>query len=106
MTLLNPDNETAAVSLLLTLLPNLTSITLQDWTFVKQTLCDIVQRVAEVNRDPSSPCLGQALAYPEDCKLEHLDTEMSEDMNTYASFAMLPSMRYLRGDKVDGESFN
>ena len=103
MSLLNPDNEAAAVSLLLTLLPNLTSITLQDGTFVHETLSDIVQRVAEVNRDPSSSCFGQALAYLEEFKLERSDTEMSEDMNSYASFAMLPSMRYLQGDKVAGE---
>ncbi|KAI4179745.1 MAG: hypothetical protein L6R41_007663 [Letrouitia leprolyta] len=98
-----PFTPKNAICLLLTLLPNLKSLTLSTWSQSEVILHDIIRRVAEANRDPASPIHGKALTNLQDVSMIHWDTEMGVDIESYLTFAMLPSMRSLYGTQIVGE---
>ena len=102
--LLQPENEHGAVSLLLTLLPNLKHVFLEDWSHCADTLRHVVGQIADANRDPSSPDHGKALTRLVECSMNHGDTEMGEWIDGFGVFAMLPSIRTLRGTQICGEN--
>lgn len=101
--LLQPGNEHGAVCLLLTLLPNLKHVHLEDWSYCSDTLRHIVGQIAEANRDAASLHHGKALSLLAECSMNHGDTEAGESVDGYGVFAMLPSIRTLRGTQIRGE---
>ena len=101
--LLEPGNDHGAVCLLLTLLPNLKHVHLEDWSDCSDTLRHIVGRIAEANRATASPNHGKALSRLVECTMNHADTEMGESIVGYGVFAMLPSIRFLRGRQIYGD---
>ena len=101
--LLEPGNDHGAVCLLLTLLPSLRHVHLEEWSHCSDTLRHIVGKIAEANRDPASPHHGKALSRLVECSMNHGDTEMGESIDGYGVFAMLPSIQILRGRQICGE---
>ncbi|KAL9006360.1 MAG: hypothetical protein Q9188_000896 [Gyalolechia gomerana] len=93
----------SAVWCLITLLQNLTSLTLESESLAGSILADIVERVAEANRDPTSPSHGKALTKLRTLSATSDKPMYSAHLNFYRSFAMLPSMRSLRGCMSDGQ---
>lgn len=94
--------QNMAICLLVTLLPNLTSLTFSSWSQF-DILDIIVQRVARANRDPNSPSHGKALTKLQHVSIIHWDTEGGVDIDSYCAFAMLPSMRSLYGNQIIGD---
>ena len=103
--ILNPKYEGLAISLIATLLPNLRSIVTQGWLWgaASWRFSTMVGKIAEANQDPQSPNHNKALSQLEEFSMAHTDTEGGENISIYCSFAMLPSMRILRGTAIDGE---
>ena len=103
--ILNPQHEGLAVSLIVTMLPELRSIVTQDWTygFASTRLCAVIVKIAEANQDPESPNHNKALSQLQEFSVSHTDTEGGESITSYAPFAMLPSMRILSGTQVAGD---
>ena len=96
--------QSANIALLITLLPNLTHIASQSWFWgdVSETIRKTVHRVAQSNHDPQSPFHNMALTKLAHFSMHHTERKNGEDVNAYGPFAMLPSMRTLSGDFVDG----
>lgn len=103
--ILNPNHEGLAVSLIATMLPDLRSIVTQNWTrgSASSRLCAIVVKIAEANRDPTSPNHNKALSQLQEISMSHTDTHGGERISSYVAFAMLPSMRILSGTSIAGE---
>ncbi|KAL8942668.1 MAG: hypothetical protein Q9216_001522 [Gyalolechia sp. 2 TL-2023] len=93
----------AALCLLMTLLPNLTSLALTCWSPFEAILGDTIQRIADANREPSSPLDGKALTKLRKISIIYWDTEMGEDISCYRPFATLPSIQFLHGVQICGE---
>ena len=98
-------NQADAITILLLLLPNVESIVLQDGSCASFRLRSVVETVAAANRNPQSPDHGKSLNKLHEIFIEHEDTEMGEDVNLYGPFALLPSMRSLQGNQIDGLEF-
>ena len=103
--ILNPNYEGLALSLIATMLPDLRSIVTQDWTrgSASSRLCAMVVKIAEANQDPTSPNHNKALSQLQEFSMSHTDTHGGERISSYVAFAMLPSMRILRGTSIAGE---
>ena len=101
--LLEPGNDHGAVCLLLTLLPNLKHVHLEEWSHCSDTLRHIVGQIAEANRATASPNHGKALSRLVECTMSHGNTEIGEMIVGYGVFAMLPSIRILRGRQICGD---
>ena len=104
--ILSPKHEGLAVSLVTTMLPNLRSIHTQNWSFgvASKRLCATVVKIAEANQDPMSPNHNKALSVLQEVSLSHTDDSDGERISSYVPFAMLPSMRILRGIYIAGET--
>ncbi|KAG7006568.1 hypothetical protein G7Y79_00014g037430 [Physcia stellaris] len=100
--LLQPGSDHGAVCLLLTLLPNLKLVHLENWYRCSDTFRHIVGQIAEANQDPASPNHGKALSRLVECSMSHEDGEMGVLFDDYDIFAMLPSLRTLRGRQISG----
>ena len=103
--ILNPKYEGLAVSLVVTMLPQLRSIVTQDWSYgaASGRLCASIVRIAEANLDPKSPNHNKALSQLQEFSMTYTDTEGGENIAKYTPFAMLPSMCILRGTQIAGE---
>ena len=101
-------NQADAITILLLLLPKLEGIDFQEGTYQSSTqrLRSVVETFAAANRDPRSSEHGKALNKLRQIFIKREDTEMGEDMSFYGPFALLPSMRSLQGNRIDGESFH
>lgn len=99
------ENEGAAISLLMTLLPNLQSVNVWSWSTSpeKDRLHGIVRTIADANRDPASSNHGKCLSQLREVRIDHMDSHMGEHIEDYVPFAMLPSMRCLRGHMICSE---
>ena len=97
-----PGNDHGAVCLLLTLLPNLKLVHLENWYRCSDIFRHIVGQIAEANQDPASPNHGKALSRLVECSMNHEDVEMGVLFDDYDVFAMLPSLRTLRGKQISG----
>ena len=104
--------QSNTIALLITLLPNITHIASQDWFWddASQTIRETVHRIAQSNHDPQSPSHGMALTKLAHFSMSHTDIDDAdipegERFDAYGPFAMLPSMRTLSGNCVDGIEF-
>ncbi|KAG7005409.1 hypothetical protein G7Y79_00020g049370 [Physcia stellaris] len=99
--------ESATIALLITLLPNVTHIASQDWLLdhLSETIKKTVHRIAQSNHDPQSPSHGMALTKLTHFSMSHTGGKIGEDFDAYGPFALLPSMRTLSGDSVEGKGF-
>ena len=103
--ILNPKYEGLAVSLIVTMLPELRSIVTQDLSHgtAGKRLCAMIVKIAEANQDPKSPNHNKALSQLQEFSMSHIEFDGSgESISSYASFAMLPSMRILSGTQIAG----
>lgn len=98
-------NHMAATCLLMTMLPNLVSVALSGRPDEDCGLHNIVCQIALANRDPRSPYHMMALKLLREYSMEPDGDMDGEDVNCYSPFAMLPSMRSLRGYGVYGRKF-
>lgn len=105
--LCKPTGEVVAVRLLLTLLPNLQSIAFEGNSRRLPMLARAVERIAIANRDPTSPSHSKALVHLSKISMKSLDEdeESGECPCIYGPFAMLPSLKTVRGCQIDGASF-
>ena len=97
----------AAINLLLTLLPNLTSVLAQGWahSLSSERICGFVQQIAEANRESESPLHNKALAKLQSFTVCDSQND-SEHMDEFGPFAMLPSMRTLSAPRMASEYFD
>ena len=86
-------------ALLLTLLPNLDSITSIDSLSTETEMFEMVSRINETFRQDYQD-FPPALA-----KLTKIDIRDSQPLKIYEAFASLPSMRFLQGRQVIGDFF-
>lgn len=100
--LLQPGNDHGAVCLLLTLLPNLKLVHLENWYRCSDTFRHIVGQIAEANQDPASPNYGKALSRLVEFSMNHEDIDMGVWLDDFGVFAMLPSLRTLCGRQISG----
>lgn len=98
-------SESVAVTLLMTLLPNLRHIDLCSWSAGEDTelLHNVIYRIAKANWDSTSTDYGKALSRLQSLSMNAFEVEDGEDINGFIPFALLPSMRTLRGHKVRGD---
>ncbi|CAF9925266.1 MAG: hypothetical protein HETSPECPRED_005791 [Heterodermia speciosa] len=103
--ILDPQYEGLAVSLVVTMLPQLRSIVTQDWSYgaASGRLCASIVKIAEANLDPKSPNHNKALSQLQEFSMTHTEAEGGEPISRYAPYAMLPSMRILSGTQIAGE---
>lgn len=100
--LLQPKNKVYCVGILLTMLPNVESITITNMTDEAGPLVNMILAIAKANRDPSSPVHEKALSRLHEVALSaHLGEEAGETW-IYGPFAALPSMRSLYGSAIGG----
>ncbi|KAL8783155.1 MAG: hypothetical protein Q9213_004847 [Squamulea squamosa] len=104
--LCKPTGEVVAARLLLTLLPNLHTVAFQSNSYGVTKLLEVVERIAVANRDPNSSHHGKALGQLREITMDRWDTEFGEDPHVYGPFAMLPSVKVIRGFKIDGQYFH
>lgn len=100
--LLQPKNKVYYLAILLTMLPNLESITSTDMPNETEPLVDMIWAIAKANQDSSSPVHEKALAKLHEVALETYSGELGRELGIFASFAALPSMRSLYGIEIDG----
>lgn len=101
--LLGPMNRFYHLGILLTMLPNVKSITISDVLDKAAPMTEMIVAIAEANRDPSSPVHRKALANLYEVALETTHSRVSgEEMGIYEPFAALPSMRSLYGTSITG----
>ncbi|KAI4198192.1 MAG: hypothetical protein LQ350_005428 [Teloschistes chrysophthalmus] len=100
----NPLNEDAALCMLLSLLPNLREIEIDDLLHDRRFL-DMVQRAALANWDSESSSHKTALNHLKEIYLLRNENPYGMDIQYFAPFAMLPSIRRLRGFNIDGDTF-
>ncbi|KAL8674239.1 MAG: hypothetical protein Q9168_001364 [Polycauliona sp. 1 TL-2023] len=97
------------INLLMATLPNLRNLNTEDireYSGDGQKFGKFMWEIAEANQNPASVCHGKALTCLEAFSMAHTDTEFGEDIEDFAPFAMLPSMRVLSGTSIAGEFFN
>lgn len=102
----SPYDRSAGTAFLLTVLPNIESLTLCEFpTHLHECYLvrPIVERIAEVNRsiDPRSYYSGTALSQLKEVTFNFC-TFSTMTIRSYIAFATLPSMRALYGEKVTG----
>ncbi|KAL8927723.1 MAG: hypothetical protein Q9208_002138 [Pyrenodesmia sp. 3 TL-2023] len=102
--LLVPTNQYHHLAMLLTMLPNLQSITFTSMSRHSEPIRDMVRSIAAANRDPESPMHQKALAKLTRISVDRADTEMGEDITFYGPFLELPSIRSVHGRMIDGEN--
>lgn len=95
----------AFIGIIVSLLPNLQSITILDVSYRIERFRELVTAIAIANQDSTSEGHGKALTNLTECAVDRTDTEMGEDFTLYAPFAALPAMRSLHGNMIDGEDF-
>ena len=89
------------MGLLLTLLSGLVAVTIQNWSHKSEKVQEVVRQIAQANRNPESSSYQTALTNLNQFSIDSTRTIYGEDMQLYAPFAMLPSMRSLHGNKID-----
>ncbi|KAL8743250.1 MAG: hypothetical protein Q9184_008135, partial [Pyrenodesmia sp. 2 TL-2023] len=99
--LLVPTNQYHHLAMLLTMLPNLQSITFTSMSHHSEPIKETVRLIAAANRDPESPVHEKALAKLTKISIDRADTEMGEDITLYGPFMDLPSMRSVHGRMID-----
>ncbi|KAL9595988.1 MAG: hypothetical protein Q9219_006111 [cf. Caloplaca sp. 3 TL-2023] len=104
--ILNPSNEDAALCMLLTLLPNLKSLEIDD-LLADRRLLSIVHKVALAtqNHQVNQSYSGTALSHLREIYLLRDCNPYGEEIAHFGVFAMLPSMRLLRGFNIYGDTF-
>jgi len=95
----------AFIGIIVSLLPNLQSITITDASYRMPRFRELVTGIAIANQDSASEGYGKALTSLTEVVMNRIDTEMGEDFTLYAPFAALPAMRSLHGNMIDGEDF-
>ncbi|KAL9584821.1 MAG: hypothetical protein Q9212_001888 [Teloschistes hypoglaucus] len=100
----NPLNEDAALCMILSLSPSLREIRIDDLLDDRRFL-DMVQRAAMANWDPESSSHNIALNHLEEIYLLRDENPYGMDIQHFVPFAMLPSIRRLRGFNIDGDTF-
>ena len=107
--ILDPRRENAACALLLALLPNLKSLKMQDQSLEEgmEPIEDLVQRVAWSNINVMPTRHGKALSQLRELSIRSTDDEGGdrESMECFGTFAMLPSIRAIRGHMIEAEVF-
>ncbi|KAL8764698.1 MAG: hypothetical protein Q9209_007921 [Squamulea sp. 1 TL-2023] len=104
--LCKPTGEVVAARLLLTLLPNLHTVAFQSNSHGLTKLLEVVENIAMANRDPNSVHHGKALGRLREITMDRWATKFGEDPRIYRPFAMLPSVKVIRGFKIDGQYFH
>lgn len=99
---LDPTNKFYHLGILLTMLPNVESITITNGLEEAAPLTDMIFAISEANRDPSSPVHRKTLANLHEVALETISGYPGEDKRIYEYFAALPSMRSLYGKVILG----
>lgn len=101
--LLRPMNRFYHFGMLLTMLPNIQSITISNVLDKAAPMTDMIFAIAEANRDSSSPVHRKALAHIHKVAFETTHSRVSdEEMRMYEPFAALPSIRSLYGNSITG----
>lgn len=98
-----PTNQYHHLAMLLTMLPNLQTITLTSMSHDSEPLREMVWAIAAANRDPQSAVYKRALGKLTKIEIDRSDTEMGEDMTLCHPFTALPSMRLVHGRMIDGD---
>ncbi|KAL8648938.1 MAG: hypothetical protein Q9226_005783 [Calogaya cf. arnoldii] len=93
-------NQPHFIGILLTMLPNLESMTMTHMDDDSGPITEIVDIVSAANRDPGSPLHEKALTKLLEISLNHSDTEMGENFGLYAPFTNVPSMRSIHGRMI------
>ncbi|KAI4235433.1 MAG: hypothetical protein L6R40_006476 [Gallowayella cf. fulva] len=94
------NNQPHFIGILLTMLPNLESITLTSMTGVCGPILEIVNTAAAANRSPDSLLHRKGLTKLLEISLDRAQEISGEDFGIYAPFTALPSMRSLHGRMV------
>ncbi|KAI4228909.1 MAG: hypothetical protein L6R40_008093 [Gallowayella cf. fulva] len=102
--LLVPNNQAHQSALLLTMLPNLQSMTMIGICDYCAPITEMVFAIVDANRDQSSPVHQKALSKLMNITIDHWDSEFDQDIVVFAPFAALPSMRSLHGRMINGDS--
>jgi len=100
--LLKPKNKAHYLGILLTMLPNVESITIINMPHEAAPLITMILAIAKANQDPSSPVHEKALAKLHEVALATNCREQGAEMWIYEPFAALPSMRSLYGSDIGG----
>lgn len=104
--LIDCDGLSHHIAILLTMLPNLQSISLADVGHNTSELTQIVSLIAAANRDSTSPVYGKALSNLREVLIESTDHHPWENVQDFGPFAELRSMRALSGRSICDEFFN
>ncbi|KAL8993514.1 MAG: hypothetical protein Q9169_006284 [Polycauliona sp. 2 TL-2023] len=94
------SNQQHFIGILLTMLPNLESITMTSMSFDCDPIMEIIDIIASANNNPGSPLHGKALTKLLEISLRQPDTEYAEPFGLYAPFTALPSMRSIHGSAI------
>ncbi len=97
-----PTNHSHHLAMLLTMLPNLQSITFIGMSRHIRPIRETVRAIAAANRDPHSAVHGKALGKLAKIRIDSADSEVSEDLTLYSPFLGLPSLRLVSGRMIDG----
>ena len=100
--LVKSTSQCHLVGILLTMLPNVESITITDMPDDAHPLTEIISAIAGANRDVSSPVYGKALARIHEVAFETRHISGGEYAGYFEPFAALPSMRSLYGRNIGG----
>ncbi|KAL8871327.1 MAG: hypothetical protein Q9174_002816 [Haloplaca sp. 1 TL-2023] len=100
--LIRLDNQPHHLALLLTLLPNLRSMSMRGCG-IMLPITEMIWDIAEANCDYSSPRCGKALSRLTKISVDHWDTEYGQHFRNFESFLALPSMRSLYGHMIYGQ---
>ncbi|KAL8992100.1 MAG: hypothetical protein Q9169_007373 [Polycauliona sp. 2 TL-2023] len=109
--LCQPDSTGATVNLLMTMLPNLKHLKTKNLQYhngdrkQRKEFRNLMWIIAEAIRNPESPAYGKALTRLESFSLTHTAESYADDLEEFASFAMMPSMRILSGTGIAGDGF-
>lgn len=100
------NDRDAAIALLITLLPNLEILDALDWSYLDGIIAtrNMVDNITKANLDKESPLHGKAMTHLQEFHMCRSD-EYAENMDDYAPFAILPSMRVLSGSHIAGLNF-
>ncbi|KAL8772739.1 MAG: hypothetical protein Q9209_002084 [Squamulea sp. 1 TL-2023] len=102
--LLLADSQPHVVGILLTILPNLESITITNMSLECYPITEIVSAVAAANRDPDAPLHGKALTKVLEVSLDCSEVRRGGNFAVYAPFTALPSLRSIHGRMIDGNT--
>ena len=110
----DPWRDGVARAFLLALLPNLKSLILQniydldypeESDYIQNLIQNIVKRVARSNLDIMSTGHGQALTRLRELTIRGADRSDTRSMEPFGFFAVLPSIRALRGHRIYADIF-